>query len=224
MNEMKPDTKKTATRAVARIMQRVLITLGTFLLAFYALARVHGVISTQAAILSFEESTAEAGNADDAIAVRQTVNYSLWSPHRIQQYEKSLKLYSGPALGLLKIPKLHIVAPVLEGTGDLALNVGVGRIQGTARPGELGNVGLAGHRDGFFRGLKDIAKGDTIEMVTKSKTDVYVVDAVNIVSPADVKVLGAGTTPSVTLVTCYPFYYSGSAPKRYIVHASLRGQ
>jgi sortase A len=221
MDEIKPYTKKTATRAAARVMQRVLITLGTFLLAFYALARVHGVISTQAAILSFEES---AGNADDAIAIRQAVNYSLWSPHRVQQYEKALKLYSGPALGLLKIPKVHIVAPVLDGTGDLALNVGVGRIQGTARPGERGNVGLAGHRDGFFRGLKDVAKGDTIEMVTKSKTDVYVVDAVNVVNPADVKVLGAGTTPSITLVTCYPFYYSGSAPKRYIVHASLREQ
>src|SRR6516162_1850306 len=163
MIEIKQDLKRTSgdvrsgSSRMLWIAQRVLITLGAFLLAFYGVARIHGVIGTQAALLSFEEEKAMAetavGGADDALAIRQVVNYSLWSKARIQAYERGLKLYSHPPLGLIKIPKLHIVTPVLEGTGDLALNVGVGRIQGTARPGERGNVGLAGHRDGFFRGL-----------------------------------------------------------------------
>jgi sortase A len=231
MIEIKPESKKMGTSyrpgRVLRMTQRILIGLGTVLLTFYVVVRIHGVVTTQAAILSFEDAAARAeadGGADNALTTRQAVDYSLWSALRVKLYKESLKRVSDPPLGLLKIPKLHMVAPVLDGTGNLALNVGVGRIQGTSRPGERGNVGIAGHRDGFFRGLKDITKGDTIELVTKAKTDVYVVDAVNIVNPADVKVLGPSSTPSLTLVTCYPFYFAGSAPKRYIVHASLREQ
>jgi sortase A len=167
---------------------------------------------------SFEESKASAdGTANDP-------DYSLWSAMRVKAYKASVKRLTGPPLGVLKIPKVKIVAPVMDGVGDLALNAGVGRIPGTAKPGDPGNIGIAGHRDGFFRGLKDVAKGDKIELVTPSKTDVYVVDSVNIVNPADVNVLRAGATPSVTLVTCYPFYFAGSAPKRFIVHASLKEQ
>jgi sortase A len=231
MIEIKSDLRNIArgsrSNRVSGILQRLLISVGVILLALFAFAKITGDITTHAAILNFETSKASVAGgdgADDGIGSNQGVDYSLWSALRIRLYKESLKRYSEPPLGLLKIPKLHIVAPVLEGTGSLALNIGVGRIQGTAHPGERGNVGLAGHRDGFFRGLKDITKGDTIELVTKARTDVYVVDAVNIVSPADVKVLGAGATPSVTLVTCYPFYFAGSAPKRYIVHASLREQ
>ena len=98
---------------------------------------------------------------------------------------------------------------------------GVGRIEGTASLGENGNVGIAGHRDGFFRGLKDIGPGDTIEMVTPKVKETYVVDHVVIVDPSDVSVLRPRLHPSLTLVTCYPFYFVGSAPKRYIVQASL---
>ena len=90
-----------------------------------------------------------------------------------------------------------------------------------ARPGEIGNVGIAGHRDGFFRGLKDVAIGDTLELVTEKRINTYVIDRIVIVEPSDVSVLGARPNPSVTLVTCYPFYYVGSAPHRYIVQASL---
>jgi sortase A len=191
---------------------------GVILLGFYAFARLDGAVASYAAVRNFEEARSGAASAD----VR-SVDFSLWSAVRIKAYKESLKHETEPAIALLKIPKLRIVAPVMEGIGDVALNVGVGRIPGTAHPGEPGNLGLAGHRDGFFRGLKDIGKGDTIEVVTKGKTDVYAVDEVRIVKPADVQVLRASATPSVTLVTCYPFYFVGNAPQRYIVHASLKG-
>lgn len=203
-----------------QLTYKTLLTVGVALLGFYALVRADGAVATYAAVRSFEDGEAHSGGSS---AEPRTVDYSLWSAVRIKAYKASLKRETEPAIALLKIPKLRIVAPVMEGIGDVALNVGVGRIPGTARPGEPGNLGLAGHRDGFFRGLKDIAKGDTIEVVTKGKTDVYAVDDVRIVKPADVQVLRASATPSVTLVTCYPFYFVGNAPQRYIVHASLKG-
>src|SRR5262249_2881270 len=206
-------------KTILRVGQKILICVGVALLVVYALARVDNAATTYAAVRNFEDGEAHSA----AKAEPRTVDYSLWSAVRIKAYKEGLKRETEPAIALLKIPKLRIVAPIMEGIGDLALNVGVGRIPGTARPGEPGNLGLAGHRDGFFRGLKDIAKGDTIEVVTKGKTDVYAVDSVTIVKPADVNVLRASATPSVTLVTCYPFYFVGNAPQRYIVHATLKG-
>ena len=123
-------------------------------------------------------------------------------------------------LALLRIPRLEIDVPVFEGTDDLVLNRGVGRIEGTAFPGEAGNIGIAGHRDGFFRPLKDIVVGDTIVLDSTSETTTFLVEELHIVDPSDVWVLEATDTPSVTLVTCYPFYFIGSAPQRFIVRAS----
>src|SRR5208283_4723148 len=88
---------------------------------------------------------------------------------------------------------------------------------------ERGNLGIAGHRDGFFRGLKDVAQGDVIELVRPGKSDLYVIDRIQIVSPKDVSVLNSTAMPSLTLVTCFPFYFVGGAPQRYVVNASLRG-
>ncbi|MGB5294297.1 MAG: class D sortase, partial [Thermoanaerobaculia bacterium] len=126
-----------------------------------------------------------------------------------------------PPLAIVRIPALDLQVPLLEGTDDLVLNRGVGRIAGTALPGELGNIGIAGHRDGFFRGLKDIGEGDTIELETLTATDVYRIDGITIVTPQDVHVLEHQAVPTLTLVTCYPFYFVGKAPKRYIVSATL---
>ena len=99
-------------------------------------------------------------------------------------------------------------------TDDRTLNRGVGRIIGTARLGKAGNIWIAGHRDGFFRGLKDIAPGDTMELMMLNRTDQYVVKNVQITSPEDVSVLQPTSFYSLTLVTCYPFYFVGSAPQR----------
>jgi sortase A len=92
---------------------------------------------------------------------------------------------------------------------------------GTAKPGSSGNIGIAAHRDGFFRSLKHIQEGDEIDLVTAGGKAAYMVDSIRIVNPEDVSVLRARGRPSLTLVTCYPFYFVGSAPNRYIVQASL---
>ena len=112
---------------------------------------------------------------------------------------------------------------MLPGTDDHTLDRAVGHIEDTAEPGTDGNSGIAGHRDGFFRGLKDIAPGDAIELETLKGKDVYRVERTWVVNPEDVWVLDPTPTRALTLVTCYPFYYVGSAPQRFIVRAVLAG-
>jgi sortase A len=109
---------------------------------------------------------------------------------------------------------------VLEGDSAHTLTRGVGHIPGTALPGESGNVGLAGHRDTFFRALRNIRDGDEVVVTTLQGCYRYRVVSSEIVSPNETRVLYASAIPSVTLVTCYPFYFVGSAPKRFIVHAN----
>lgn len=123
-------------------------------------------------------------------------------------------------IGRLEIPRLKLAVMVREGAGEGTLRRAVGHIPGTALPGNLGNVGLAGHRDTFFRALRNIRKDDTIELETTAGTYRYVVNSTRIVPPRDVSVLKASGGETLTLVTCYPFYYVGSAPKRFIVHAT----
>jgi sortase A len=112
---------------------------------------------------------------------------------------------------------------VLRGTDDRTLDRAAGLIEDTAEPGTDGNSGIAGHRDGFFRGLKDIVPGDTIELDTLQGTDVYRVERTWVVNPEDVSVLDPMSIPTLTLVTCYPFYFYGAAPQRFIVRAVREG-
>ena len=155
---------------------------------------------------------------------RQTagVDTSLWSDKRIRAYNESLSHAFGTPLAVLSIPKIHLEVPVFEGTDDVTLDRGVGRITGTARPGQAGNLGIAGHRDGFFRGLKDVTTGDEIKLALPEGEATYVIDQITVVTPQDVSVLQPRPISSITLVTCFPFYFVGSAPERYIVSASLR--
>jgi sortase A len=124
-------------------------------------------------------------------------------------------------IGRLEIPRLKLAVMVREGADEGTLSRAVGHIPGTALPGTIGNVGLAGHRDTFFRALRNIRADDTIEFETTSGKYSYSVKSTRIVTPRDVSVLEASGGETLTLVTCYPFYYVGSAPKRFIVHASL---
>lgn len=128
----------------------------------------------------------------------------------------------GALLGSLSIPRVGVRSVILEGADDRTLALSVGHIPGTAQPGrEEGNVGLAGHRDSFFRGLRNIRKRDEVLLITPSGSQVYQVDSTRIVSPEEVSVLKDVGRPILTLVTCYPFYYIGAAPKRFIVQAHL---
>ena len=149
---------------------------------------------------------------------------SLWSDKRIRAYNESLGHAFGTPLAVLSIPKIHLEVPVFDGTDDVTLDRGVGRITGTARPGQVGNLGIAGHRDGFFRGLKDVTTGDEIKLALPEGEATYVVDQITVVNPQDVSVLQPRPVSSITLVTCFPFYFVGSAPERYIVSASLRAE
>lgn len=196
---------------------------GVLLLIVWLSAQAHREISTRVALWQFESALASPVTKATLkpVQAKGGVDFSLWAQKRIQAYKSSLLRAVDPPLAVLEIARIKVRAPVFNGTDDLTLNRGVGHITGTAMPGPAGNVGIAGHRDGFFRGLKDIAVGDEVDLVTKTEEIRYVVDQIEIVDPADVDVLQPRSAPSLTLVTCYPFYFVGAAPKRFIVHASI---
>jgi sortase A len=127
---------------------------------------------------------------------------------------------NGP-LGRIDIPRVGISSVILEGTDEDTLSLSVGHISGTARPGSDGNIVLAAHRDTFFRGLEHIQIGDGILVTSTGGDRTYEVDTTRIVDPTDVYVLKDTGSPTLTLVTCYPFHYLGPAPKRFIVQAHL---
>ncbi len=157
--------------------------------------------------------------------------HRLWDSARIRAYHETLHVHFAPPEAILRVPRIGIEAPVLEGVSDAVLNRGVGHIAGTALPGEPGNLAITGHRDGFFRPLKDIATGDIVEVerTTTSPgsgdivhhTDRYAVRSTRIVFPSDISVLNATSDSTLTLITCYPFYYVGAAPRRFVVEATL---
>ncbi len=128
---------------------------------------------------------------------------------------------AGSTMGRVEIPRLGVSAVVRAGSDARTLRLAVGYIPGTALPGEVGNVGLAGHRDTFFTRLRDIREDDEIRVVTPEGIFSYRVERTLIVDPADVWVLEPTDAPTLTLVTCYPFSYIGSAPQRFIVRATL---
>jgi LPXTG-site transpeptidase (sortase) family protein len=127
----------------------------------------------------------------------------------------------GSLLGRVEIPRVGISALLLEGLSGSTLRRGVGHVPGTSLPELAGNVGVAGHRDTVFRGLKDIRKGDVVQLDTLAGTYRYTVDWAQVVDPSDVGVLARSSRRELTLVTCYPFYYVGSAPERFVVRAHL---
>jgi len=129
---------------------------------------------------------------------------------------------AGSTVGRIEIPRLGVSAMIRAGDDARTLRLAVGYIPGTALPGENGNMGLAGHRDTFFRKLRDINPDDEIRVTTKDGVYRYFVQRTSIVQPADVWVLDPTSSPALTLVTCYPFSYIGSAPQRFIVRAALR--
>ena len=136
-----------------------------------------------------------------------------------EDFASAEDLEEGALIGRIEIPRVGVSAIVLHGIGNKTLRRGVGHIPGTPLPEHGGNFGLAGHRDSFFRALKDIREDDTIELTTLNGTFEYKVEWTKIVEPRDTYVLEDEGAPSLTLVTCYPFYYVGSAPKRFIVRA-----
>ena len=159
--------------------------------------------------------------------------FEAWQEREFDQQQKQSEaapvppeIRSGPqrndTLGRLTIPRLHLRAVVREGDGEDTLSLALGHIPSTALPGQAGNIAIAGHRDTVFRGLRNIRKNDLIVIETRSGKYSYRVDGMEVVKPSNVSVLNASATNAreLTLVTCYPFYYIGAAPDRFIVKAS----
>jgi sortase A len=190
-------------RLFLRWMRRFLIVTGALAVSYVALAMLYAKVYQEAAgnrlekqIHAHEQKTANLTSVDDK---------------------------EGDVLGRIEIPRLGVKVAILEGTTAQILRLGVGHIAGTALPGESGNIGIAGHRDTYFRALKDIRANDEIQIQTATGLSKYEVDSVQIVAPGDTGVLAASAESAVTLVTCYPFYFIGAAPKRFIVHARRDG-
>jgi sortase A len=147
------------------------------------------------------------------------VDMKLWSPARVKAYKAALQRETPPTLAILRIPRLKLEVPVYDGTTDAVLDLAAGRIEDTALPGTPGNVGIAAHRDGFFRVLKDVKQGDALVLDTPASTEQYRVEWIRITTPDDVSVIDPTPGRAVTLVGCYPFYHVGPAPQRFIVRA-----
>ncbi len=209
-----------------RRVERLLLAVGVVLVGIYGIAQLHAAMSSQMGIWRFQMlqqyAEAETSKLDSGEENQEEVDFSLWAEKRIIKYKQSLLENWEAPLAILRIPKIRLEVAVYDGTDDLTLNRSVGRIIGTANIGEVGNIGIAGHRDGFFRGLKDIEVGDSFDLITLENTMTYYVDNIEIVNPDRVDVLQPGSEPAVTLVTCYPFYFIGAAPQRFIVHAILK--
>jgi sortase A len=131
------------------------------------------------------------------------------------------EIRTGGLIGMLDVPRLELSTPVIEGDDTLTLKRAVGHLPDTPMPWAPGNSAIAGHRDGLFRPLKDIKVGDEIRFRTTREEFRYRVSKTSIVKPDDLSVLEPRRdAATLTLITCYPFYYVGSAPKRFIVHAT----
>jgi LPXTG-site transpeptidase (sortase) family protein len=159
----------------------------------------------------------------DARLYQASAKRSLESQIQVEEEGKATlpksAVKKGEVLGRMDIPRLGVSVAVLQGTNSRMLRLGAGHIEGTPLPGEAGNSGIAGHRDTFFRKLKDIRANDEIQLQTATGLFRYEVDWAKVVAPDDVSVLAPSTESALTLVTCYPFYLVGPAPKRFVVRA-----
>jgi sortase A len=171
-----------------------------------------------------------AGLAGVGVWTGSKVIPALWQARANRQFDRAVqngpaavlrapRLKNGQVLGRLSIPRLGVSSVVREGDDEATLSLAVGHIPSTALPGQAGNVGVAAHRDTIFRALRGIHKDDLIRFETVGGARVYQVDSTRIVKPEDVDVLKPNGTSALTLVTCYPFYYVGAAPDRFIVSA-----
>lgn len=157
------------------------------------------------------------GGAETVKPTLETPDQALWSRSRVAAWQESVERGPRTTLAVLDIPEIGLEVPVFSGRMDR----GPVWIQGTALPGETGNVGISGHRDGYFRSLKDAAVGQALLLRTPAGETRYRIDDIRIVDPIDVEVLDPTDEPTITLVTCYPFYFLGSAPQRFIVRARM---
>ena len=206
-----------------RMLGTICWVFGMSLLAVYLAARVEGELQRQQAISAFM-ATAHAAtqNLSRTPLSFGAPNESHWSQGRIRAYRTATAEAfpdAGGPIAILQIHRLGLEVPVYAQLNEVNLNRGAALITGTAPPDSDGNTAIAAHRDGYFRVLKNLVTGDLIQVQTLTRARTYRVTNLEIVKPNDVSVLRGTPDSEVTLVTCYPFYFVGSAPLRYIVRA-----
>ena len=189
-----------------RYTSRVLLAVGVLVLAYAAYVGIDARMYQARELKRFERDRQAAADAV-ALAPAPPVPIVLPPPA------------DGTSIAEIEIERLHVSVVVVQGESESILERAVGHLARTALPGVEGNVVLAGHRDTFFRPLKDIREGDVITLKTRDRDFDYVVETLTIVKPTDVQVIEPTGGHTLTLVTCFPFYYVGSAPNRFIVFA-----
>jgi sortase A len=215
-------------RLTLRRLEAAAFCIGAALLLVYSAARLGAETARARSVDAYRGAEARALSAAQHEVQRDSgpagalqgaeVDQSLWSPQRAVAFEQSRQSASAPP-AVLRIPSLELEVPVYGDTGEINLNRGAGHIEGTAPLGSGGNTGIAAHRDGFFRKLEHINLDVDVLLDVGGREVLYRVSSVEIVEPTDVHVLADAGSPSITLVTCYPFYFLGAAPQRYIVRA-----
>jgi LPXTG-site transpeptidase (sortase) family protein len=208
---------------------------GVAMLAFYFGARIGGEIEREQGIKAFVEARAEVNSPYPDFVTPRSLDWpdsespvlvasqpALASQEWVGTQEDEMPVFpdmESLPIALLRIGRVGLEVPVYADTTERNLNRGAGWVKGTAAPDDGGNIAIAAHRDGYFRVLKDVAVGDVLELESITQERLYRVTEISIVEPGDTSSLSATETAAVTLVTCYPFYFVGHAPQRYIVRA-----
>lgn len=182
-----------------RFIQQLLVGVGVVTLAYVGGTLAYAGIYQQHQSWQFDQAVAE---------------------FQANATERTGDLKAGDLVGRLEVPRIGVSVMVHHGVEEHILTVGAGHVPATPLPGAQGNAVIAGHRDTFFRKLEGILPGDIIEVSTVGGTHQYVVDSTTIVQPEDTQVMESRGRPELTLITCYPFYFVGNAPQRFIVHSS----
>jgi sortase A len=180
---------------------------GVALVAYVALAKADAMVAREQDVAEFARQLA-------------APDQSLWSDSRIRDYRAALQVADDEPVAVLSVRSIKLEVPVYAHDDELSLNRGAGLIADTGLPDRGGNVGMAGHRDGYFRALKGIRLGDLIEVRTRARLHRYRVTSIKVVEQADARALADTELPTITLVTCYPFYFLGNAPQRFVVSGS----
>lgn len=197
---MQPTLRKTTSVTTAPLEAACYIT-GVLLLLFVA-----------SVVLRSEVRAAQA---------RTTLpDMQLWSDGRKTAYLRTLDMEASPVLAVLTAPSVGLSVPVYSSASTMNMDRGAGIVDGMSFPHEPGHIGIAGHRDGYFRVLQQLSVGDSLVLDTLQGERHFIIEDLVIIEPHEIEYLGATEDSRLTIVTCYPFYFAGSAPQRFLVRAA----
>lgn len=215
-----PANQSSRIRLLLRLAGNLFFLIGILALGYWIYVSLDTEVYQAHQTRIFQQARAIiSASADRGLGSGASLSSALPREARLSKNESSKEIPVDLPLGKIEIPRIGLSAVILEGTDGPSLRHGVGHILGTSLPGQSGNVALAGHRDTFFRNLRQVRDRDQIILTTLTGSFHYSVDSFEIVGPQNTSVLKASENHTLTLVTCYPFYYIGPAPRRFIVQA-----